>query len=133
MDSMSINIFAVAITSLVTFAVGSLWYSVLFGKVWMKENGFSEEDFKDVNMFKVMGGAYILSLIICYNLAAFLGPEPNFIMGMIYGFLTGAGWVSTSIGIMFLYEKKSIKLFLIHAGYNTLTYTIMGGILGVWK
>ena len=53
--------------------------------------------------------------------------------GLFAGFAAGFGWVAMSVGTIYLFERRSFKLFLINAGYQIVTYTIMGGILGVWK
>ena len=134
MDLSQINYFAVVVAALISFVIGGAWYSpALFGKAWQKENGFADDHAKDANMAKIFGTSFLLSLIIAFNLAAFLGPDSDLVSGMIYGGLAGIGWVAASLGILYLFEKKSMKLFLINAGYQAVTYIIMGGIIGLWK
>jgi hypothetical protein len=128
----SINYFAVIVAALSAFIIGGLWYSVLFGKVWMKENGFDDETLRNGNMGKIFGGAFILSLIISFTLVLFLGPERDAMIGITAGFMAGLFWVATALGITYLFERKSLKLFFINAGYHVVTFTIMGLILGMW-
>lgn len=104
---------------------------MLFGKIWMKENGFTAEP--GTGMVKVFGGSFLLMLIMSYNLAAFLSGPPNLQWGIIAGALAGIGWVATAYGVTYLFERKSMKLFLINAGYHVLNFIIMGAILGSWK
>jgi hypothetical protein len=54
-------------------------------------------------------------------------------MGAFYGFLAGFGWVATFIGTHYLFERRSLKLFLINAGYSIVALTIMGLIIGAWR
>jgi hypothetical protein len=129
----SINYFAVLVAALSAFIIGGLWYSVLFAKAWMVENNFKEETLRNSNMAKIFGGSFILSLIISFVLALFLGPDRDALIGTLAGFMAGVFWVATAMGITYLFERKSMKLFLINAGYHVLTFTIMGLILGVWK
>lgn len=129
----TINYFAVLVAGLSAFVIGGLWYSVLFAKAWMEENGFDEEKLKNANMAKIFGGSFIFSIIISFVLALFLGPERNAMMGATAGFMAGLFWVATAMGITYLFERKSLKLFLINAGYHVVTFTIMGLILGLWK
>ena len=133
MDTM--NYWAVLVSALSTFLIGGIWYSPMaFGKAWMKENGFSEEDLKTKgNMGKIFGLAFVLGLVAAVNLAMFLGREADFKMGAFYGFLAGFGWVATFIGTHYLFERRSFKLFLINAGYSIVALTVMGMILGAWK
>ena len=129
----SINYFAVVVAALSAFIIGGLWYSVLFAKAWMAENGFDEETLKSSNMAKIFGGAFIFSLIISFVLVLFLGPERDAVMGATAGFMAGLFWVATAMGITYLFERKSLKLFLINAGYHVSTFTIMGLIVGAWN
>lgn len=131
---MNINYWAIVVSALSTFLIGGLWYSpAIFGKVWMKENGFTEETTKKSNMIKVFGLSFFLALISSINLAMFMGPERNPAMGALWGFLAGFGWVATFLGTYYLFEQKSFKLFLINAGYAIVSLTVMGIILAAWK
>lgn len=129
----SINYFAVVVLALSAFIIGGVWYSVLFAKVWMVENGFDEDALKNSNMTKIFGGSFILSLIISFVLALFLGSERDAVMGATAVFLAGLFWVATAMGITYLFERKSLKLFCINAGYHVITFTIVGLLLGLWK
>jgi hypothetical protein len=134
METNTINYWAILVSALSTFLIGGLWYSpAVFGKAWMRENGFTEEELKKGNMTKIFGLTFLLSLIAAINLAMFLGPEVNIGMGAFYGFLAGFGWVAMFIGTHYLFERKSFKLFLINAGYSVVALTVMGVIIGAWK
>jgi hypothetical protein len=128
------NIWAVLVAALSTFLIGGLWYSpALFGKAWMRENGFTEESMKGANMAKIFGLAFLLGVIAAINLAMFMGPEDDPAMGAMWGFLAGFGWVATFVGTHYLFERRSLKLFLINAGYSIVALTVMGVILAAWK
>jgi hypothetical protein len=128
------NIWAVLVAALSTFLIGGLWYSpALFGKAWMRENGFTEESMKGANMTKIFGLAFLLGIIAAINLAMFMGPEDDPAMGAMWGFLAGFGWVATFVGTHYLFERRSLKLFLINAGYSIVSLTLMGMILAAWK
>jgi hypothetical protein len=128
------NIWAVLVSALSTFLIGGLWYSpALFGKAWMRENGFTEESMKGTNMVRIFGLAFLLSIVAAINLAMFMGPEDKPAMGAMWGFLAGFGWVATFVGTHYLFERRSLKLFLINAGYSVVALTVMGVILAAWK
>jgi hypothetical protein len=128
------NIWAVLVSALSTFLIGGLWYSpALFGKAWMRENGFTEESMKGANMVRIFGLAFLLGIVAAINLAMFMGPEDNPAMGAMWGFLAGFGWVATFVGTHYLFERRSLKLFLINAGYSVVALTVMGVILAAWK
>ena len=126
---MNINYLAILLAALSTFLIGGLWYSpILFGKAWMKENKFSEDDMKKGNMAKIFGIAFALGVISAINLAMFMGPEKDVTQGAIYGFASGI-WVATFVGTHYLFERKSFRLFLINAGYSVVALTVMGIII----
>ena len=130
----TLNWVAISATTLLSFILGSLWYSpILFGKLWQKEAGISDNKLKTGNMGIIFGGAFILIFISMFNLAMFLGPKADLSFGMMAGFLTGFGWVATSIGVLYLFERRSLKLFFINAGYHIICFTASGAILGGWK
>jgi len=133
MDVSQINFLAVLVAAVSSFLIGGLWYSpMLFANVWMKEANITEESVKQANMVKIFGISFILSLIICFNLAAFLGPDSDLIWGITAGALAGIGWVAASFGIVYLFERKSMKLFLINAGYLAVSFIVAGAIIGAW-
>ena len=139
MDFSSINILAVLVATLSTFLVGWLWYGPLFGNAWMNAVGLTEEQIQQGNMAKIFGFAFFFELIMAFNLAVFLtgSPEAAEVMsaqlGAFYGFLAGFGWVFFALAVNSLYEHKSWKYIFINGGYWTITFTVMGLILGAWK
>ncbi|MEO9803227.1 MAG: DUF1761 domain-containing protein [Reichenbachiella sp.] len=134
MELPSINYLAVLVAALSTFLIGGLWYSpVLFGKIWQQDVGLSDEELKKGNPAKIFGGAFVLGLIMSFNLAAFLGSEPDLMWGIVAGLLAGAGWIAAAMGVTYLFERRSMRFFLINAGYHVVSFVVMGAILGVWK
>jgi hypothetical protein len=53
--------------------------------------------------------------------------------GAFHGLFTGIAFVLPIIGIIGLFERRGWKYILIHAGYWTLTLTLMGGLLCGWQ
>ena len=134
MNISTLNWLAIFLATLSTFLIGGIWYSVLFAKQWMAENSFSEEDLKKRNMPKVFALTFLYSFIMSFNMAMFLNDAKTTTgWGMIAGFLAGFGWVTMFIFIIGLFEKRSTKYMLIHAGYVTISLVVMGLILGSWR
>ncbi|MCX2682072.1 DUF1761 domain-containing protein [Galbibacter sp. EGI 63066] len=135
MDISTLNWLAVIVAALSNFLIGGLWYSpVLFGKVWMKENNFSEDDLKKGNMGKIFVLTFLFSFVMAFNLAMFLNDaKTTASWGAIAGFLAGFGWVTMSIFTIGQFERKSTKYMLIHGGYVTISFVVMGLIIGLWR
>ena len=132
---MHLNAFAIVASGVSMFLVGWLWYSpLLFARPWMEANGFTEESLRERGgMGRILGGAFALTLVCAANLAAYLGgPETTASWGATAGALT-AVWIASAIGILYLFEHKTLKLFLINAGYFVVVFPMMGLILGAWR
>ena len=132
---MHINHFAVITAAVATFLIGGLWYSpLLFHRAWMNANGLTDEQLRRDGMAKIFGLSFLFSWIMAYNLAAFLaGPDTTVLWGATAGALAGVGWVTLSIGILGLFERRPLKYVLINGGYFTVAFVAMGAILGAWR
>lgn len=127
----SINWLAVIVAALAGFALGGIWYGPLFGKAWMHEVGMTEEKMRSANMLRIYGTVFLLNLIAAVSLAMFIGAgDLNF--GLFAGFMTGLTFVAMALGVTYLFERRSLKLWLINAGYQVVFFTVMGAILGAW-
>jgi hypothetical protein len=134
LETLNLNIPAVLVATLLGFAIGALWYSpLLFARVWMKEAGISEEQTRQAPMARIFGLAALATLVMAFNLAAFIGPKASLGFGLFAGAAAGLGWVAMSLGVIYLFEQRSLKLWLVNSGYQVVAYTLMGGLLGVWK
>jgi hypothetical protein len=124
---------SVLVATVVSFALGSAWYSpVLFGKIWQKELGLSNEDISSSSMAKIFGTAFLLSFIGAAFLDIYIGKDSTAWSGMRAGLLVSVVWISTALGVNYLFARKSLKLFLIDAGYFVVFFVVMGAILGAW-
>ena len=132
---MIINHWAVLVCAVFNMILGAIWYSpALFYKAWMTANQLTEEDLAKANMLKMHGISFVLSLLMSYNLAFFLGDEAtDWQWGMTAGFLAGFGWAAAIFTVIALFEQKSWKYILINGGYIVLYFTIIGLILGLWR
>lgn len=127
-----INYLAVLVAAVSAFVLGGAWYSpALFGKVWSREAGVTEEMAKQGHPAKVFGGAFVLSLLAAGSFAVFLGTTP-WKAATFHGFVAGLFWVAASFGINYLFAQRSFKLWLIDGGYHTLQFTLYGLIIGLW-
>ena len=127
-----VNWLAVLAAALASFLLGGIWYSALFAKAWQAAAGVSDEAMKSANKGLIFGGSFVLSLVQAAVFAMFLGPNPAPALGVGAGFAAGLCWVAAAFGTNYLFERRSLKLFLINGGYVTLQFTAIGAILGFW-
>jgi len=135
MNPPHINVAAVIVATLVAFLLGGLWYSpVLFGRSWIREMGWSEAEPQEGAKALTFGIAIALTLVMALTLALFLSDgKRDVVWGVTAGALAGVGWVATGFGVTYVFARRSLKLYLIDAGYHAVSFMLMGGILGVWK
>ena len=132
----SMNYWAVLVAALSSFIVGWLWYGPLFGKLWMKLNGFTPETLKEggMPMPLTMGLNYVATVLAAFAIAMFLGFINRFDAGS--GILTGIMivifWIATNRLNDVLFERIPFGLFMINVGYSLVTFILMGAIIGAW-
>lgn len=129
-----VSLLAAGVATAAAWLLGSIWYGPLFGKAWMAEHGFKlEEISKDFNPAKVYGSMLVLSAVAAYVFGMFIGPEPGLNQALWVGFSVGTFFVAGAIGTNYLFERKSMRLFLIDGGYHTVRFSLIGlayGLLG---
>lgn len=160
---MEMNFLAIIAAALSTLVIGFIWYNPkVFGTIWMRESGMTEEKAKNSNMAKVFGMVIFFSLLIAfilnpivihqYGALGLIGGDPSkalpsyaafmadygdhyrtFKHGALHGSMTGIFLALPVIGINSMFEQKSWKYILINGGYFIVTLAIMGGILCAWE
>ncbi len=135
MDMSTLNVWAVLVAAVAGHIIGAIWYSpMLFSNAWMQAIGKKEEDFKPVNMGKLLTITFVFQLIMAFCLGMFLNDASiGWSEGAFYGFLTGFGWIFFVIATNSMYEQRSSKYIFISGIHWTVVFTVMGLILGAWK
>jgi hypothetical protein len=130
----AINYWAVLMGGIASMIVGGLWYGPLFGKIWQRESGITDEMMagaKTKGVAKSYIFMFIFALISTYILAHFIAIQE---VTSIAGALSLALWawlgfqVPIHIGSV-LWDMKSMKLFMINALYSIVTLMISGIII----
>lgn len=123
-----LNWLAIVVGTVAFFLVGAVWYTALFGKPWQREVGLSDEQLSGGrNMMAIFGLCLLLEFIVVLMLGhmfARLQPSDHVKMMMATGFALAI--MSPAIGINYLYQRKSLKLFLIDAGHFVVGMSVVG-------
>lgn len=126
-----INWLAVLAAAVSAFVLGGVWYGPLFKRVWCREAGI-DMDAKPAHPARVFGVAFASALASAVMFAWLLGAQPQLQLAIHHGFMIGLAFVAMSFAINYSFAARSLKLWLIDAGYHTLQFTLYGVILGVW-
>jgi len=120
------------VATISAFILGGLWYSpILFAKAWQREAGLSDEQLQAANKARIFGLGFLLCLVSAIAFSMVIGPDHTFGFALHAGAGIGIFWVATSFGVNYLFELKSLKLWLINAGYHALQFTLYGLVFGV--
>jgi len=140
-----INYWAILVSALAFFAVGSLWYNdILFGKAWRESMGKTEADFEkekaDTNMAKSFGLMFLGTLLMAFvtahlvDLMAKVYPNAsNIKLGLMTGFWVWFGYIASYVLTAISFEDRPWKYYFINTGYWLVGALLMGAILAVWK
>ena len=127
-----INWLAVAVVTIFSFMLGAFWHSVLFNKAWKEDSNSVYNSENRGNPAMLFGLTGILHLVAVIALAMLIGHNSKAVSGLFYGLTISIVWVSTSIGVTYLFVGRSFRLFLIDAGYYVVFYSIAGLTLAIW-
>jgi hypothetical protein len=159
---MEINFLALLAAAVSTLLVGFVWYHPkVFGTIWMRESGMTEDKMKGGNMVMIFGMAvfyaFLMAMILQFltihqwgavsmiggdvasakpSYAAFMADYGTvfrtFKHGALHGFLTGLFLALPIIGTNALFERRSWKYTLVSGGFWIVCFMLMGGIICTW-
>ena len=124
-----VDLLSVILGALAFFAVGAIWYGVLFPKQWQRAAGLSEAQLRQGNMALIFGLAFLFELLVALmfgHLVARTDPSPRAMMMIAAGF--GASIMVPAIGISYLFQRRSGALFAIDAAHFILGTLAMGAV-----
>lgn len=149
MDAIHINWLAVFVASIVSFAIGALWFGpkTLY-PVWIRALG-REVPTERIEMSAgetglMFGGTYLAGLVQVTTLAIVLtflrAASPTFgaVSGAVVGFVLAVGFgafASLSHRMFGQPDHKvyrSLKVWIIEVGQDVVCVTVAGAILGAW-
>lgn len=154
-----INPVAIPVAAVAALVIGAIWYHPkVFGNVWMKASGMTEEKMKTGKMAVIFGFSLLFAVLLATLLMQFtnhqwgaigmVGGDPEiakpsfnafmddygsvfrtFKHGALHGTLFGIFGALPIIGTIALFERKSAKYIFVNSGYWIVTLAVMGAIL----
>jgi uncharacterized protein DUF1761 len=127
----NVNVLAVIVAALSSFALGGLWYSTpVFGAAWRRAAGGPEIQGHPA---KVFGLSILFALVAAFAYALIVPQPTSAVAAAAQGLLVGAAIVAASFGINYQFANRRTVLWLIDGGYHSVQFTIYGLILGLWR
>ncbi len=128
------NWLAILCAALAFWVLGSVWYSILFGKMWataVEQRGLKMER---GGMGPKMIGTFLGNLVaavVMQRLIARVGSV-DAIHGFRLGIGVGLGFSATTITVAYIWQSQPFRVWLIDIAYYTLGAGLLGLILAAW-
>lgn len=135
-SSQKINHAAILVSVIVLFAIGFLWYGVLFGDQWMR---MVELDMAEAEGESGNAGIWITNLVatvVPLYVLAWLFLKLNVASGLEgagIGLLIGFAFIFLSRMTSDMFAQNPYGLSWIVGGNSMVNLTVAGFILGAWK
>jgi hypothetical protein len=129
-----VNYLAVLVAAVANYAIATIWYAAIFGKLWMKLTGITDMKPAPMNMILMFVGSLVLSYVLYHSITfgmAYTGMHgvPGGLMGGFFGWL---GYIApVTLGTK-LYEKKPWGLWLLDNAFWLIALLVMSAILAAW-
>lgn len=129
-----VNFLAVVVAAIASYAIATIWYAILFGKLWQKLTGITGMKPAPATIVLSLVGSFVMSLVL-YHMIIF--SNAFFHIGGIHGGLFGGfhgwlGFVAPATLMTKLYEKKPWGLWLLDNAFWLVSLLVMGVILSLW-
>ena len=134
-----INVLAVLVAGLVSFFLGAVWYMPLFGKLWIRLHGWSDEEVKakqaSMKPAVFFGGMIAAYLAAAFGMAFLLRviavPAVHWLDGALVGAVV---WLIVAACTLTLHlaSVKHFGLYLIDVGFYFVFLMFQGVLLTLW-
>lgn len=131
-----VNIFAIAISALLSTAIGFLWFMVIFRHSYIEElEKTSEQIYHAPSVITASFMQLAGNFLMTYILAVLLKQLDKLTLGEALRFviLIWIGFIVAITAPMFAYQAFSVKFFMITTLYSFLCLLITAAILTLWK
>lgn len=127
------DVTALLLAAVASFAIGAVWFTLLFGKPYRRLLGVPEGA-SAKGMGTAMAVGFVLDLVRAYVLIQVVAAMGAYSVatGAEAGFWVWLGFVFTTFVGAVVYEKRSPRVAAISAGYYLVAYLVMGAIVAVW-
>ncbi len=132
MDFANVNTIAVIVAAVAGFAVGAVWYALLFSKPWLAAVGFTEADVKQGRSALPFVFSAIALLIMAWVLSSIVAPADGIGRGILVGLILWLGFTATTTVVNYAYAARKPALMAIDVGHWLAVAVATGAIIGAF-
>ena len=114
------------------FAVGAVWYTVLFGKYWARENKADMNDRSGMARTMIFGFLLTFLIVTCTGLLLNSIRCRELSDCFMRSYVIIAGLVVGLVGTGLNYQRKPLGIWFVDIGYHLIGVLIAALILAKW-
>jgi hypothetical protein len=129
-----VNYLAVLVAAIASYVIASVWYGVVFRKVWTDLTKITEMKLTAKNIVIVFIGTLMMSYVLDHSVAfgnAYVHSS-GLAGGLQGGFFNWLGFIAPLTLTGVVYEKRPWKLWALDNGFWLVSLLVMGAILSSW-
>jgi len=130
-----INWWAIAVSAIVFFFIGWIWYGVLFAAAWYAAVGKAQGSAMTGSSLYPHAVALAMAFFLSYGVARVLSwrGDVSIAKGAFIGASLALLFFGTMTAMDYAYEVRPAVLGLINVGYVVVGTGIIGAILAAWR
>lgn len=114
------------------FAIGAIWYTILFGKYWARANNIAMGDRSGMAKTMILGFLLTFLITMCTGLLMNSIRCKEVSDCFIRSYIIIAGFVVGFVGTALNYQKKPFGLWFVDIGYHLVGILAAALILAKW-
>ena len=127
-----VNWLAVLVGTVLSMALGALWYGPLFGQLWLRLIGKTEDELEsNPTMYIKTAVAAFLGMLTLNVIVVTFGAT-TFVAGVLLAAFVFIGIGATTTFVYTTFEGPTEQVWLLYVAYHLVVYLIMGGVFAIW-
>ncbi len=142
--TIGLNWLAIIVAVAASFAVGSVWYGMVFRELWQRSMGMTmTPTSSELIRSSIIGivGTILMAIALAWLIGGWratawgsAGPDaPRVTAGIVIGLIAWAGFIIPSGLNNVAYERSNWTRFALGAGYQLASILVMALILALWR
>lgn len=132
-----LNYAALFTSAIIYWILGSVWFSLLLGKIWSAElakHGIKIKKPTKNEMITKFVATFIFNLIVAFgvSIVVYAMGTSTFMSAIGLGIVLGICFSAATMGMAYLWESRSLKLALIDIGYPFFGIIVCSIIMSLW-
>jgi hypothetical protein len=129
-----LNLLGIFIGSVVFFALGWLWYGLLFMEKWARMTGIQMDPNAQMDMVPMVYG-FLNVIVVTLGIGLLLKwlNVSNMVTAIKYSLIACVCFSLTTEAYWMIYAQKPLELFLINGSYQLVGYSLVAAIWSFFK